>query len=504
MASKKRSLRVVGKNEPVTLDSVVHPSQVEFEDEFEALLDAEGDAEFGALELKDAAPGSKSGAKGEVLKNWTSQDFSNIYTRFRPHLERYAKRWLNNQHQVDEVVQDAFLYLMVTLPELDSEIGVLRFLKWKLRLLCLDVIRASGRAYVNNIDDHQDALISDEPEHSAALEAADDAAVVRLALSKLTPRHREVLLATMYEEKSIAEVAAQVELTENATRQLIFRARAAFKVALIGDVDTSGMSAGAILSVAARKAAQETKKVGVQAMMLALFVILGIGTFFSLGGNGTVPGSNVANPAPNSDGNVVPVPGSTDGSNSGSNSTNGTGGSGTGANGSSNGDAGQDSASNSVVDAASAAYVQPAPSESPLNVYALSAAMSSQVAEQVTVFPSNAKANTAAISSFTIQGDSKNVSATFGYNSATNKVTGITLVFTIDGVQFTAYGQNVTTELVNGHLVVTGKVLDLIDPQNVVLSNTQMSGATVTLEFTQADLTAGMQNASMTIAAAQK
>ena len=504
MASKKRSLRVVGKNEPVTLDSVVHPSQVEFEDEFEALLDAEGDAEFGALELKDAAPGSKSGAKGEVLKNWTSKDFSNIYTRYRPHLERYAKRWLNNQHQVDEVVQDAFLYLMVTLPELDSEIGVLRFLKWKLRLLCLDVIRASGRAYVNNIDDHEDALISDAPEHSAALEAADDAAVVRLALSKLTPRHREVLLATMYEEKSIAEVAAQVELTENATRQLIFRARAAFKVALIGDVDTSGMSAGAILSVAARKAAQETKKVGVQAMMLALFVILGIGTFFSLGGNGTVPGSNVANPAPNSDGNVVPAPSANDGSNSASAAGTGTGGNGTATGGAPNGDAGQPASSDSVVDAASAAYVQPAPSESPLNVYALNAAISSQVAEQVTVFPSSAKANTTSISSYTIGSQSNNVSATFGYNQATGKVTGITLIFTIDGVQFTSYGQNVTTELVNGHLVVTGKVLDLIDPQNVVLSNTQMSGATVTLEFTQADLTAGMQNASLTISAAQK
>ena len=499
MASKKRSLRVVGKNEPVTLESVVHPSQVEFEDEFEALLDAEGDAEFGALELKETTSGSEAGAKGEVLKNWTSQDFSNIYTRFRPHLERYAKRWLNNQHQVDEVVQDAFLYLMVTLPELDSEIGVLRFLKWKLRLLCLDVIRASGRAYLNNIDDHQDALISDEPEHSAALEAADDAAVVRLALSKLTPRHREVLLATMYEEKSIAEVAAQVELTENATRQLIFRARAAFKVALIGDVDTSGMSAGAILSVAARKAAQETKKVGVQAMMLALFVILGIGTFFSLSGNGTVPGSNVANPAPNSDGTVVPAPANSEGSNSG-----GASGNHSGANGSSNGNAGQSTSAESAVAAEPAAFVQPAPSESPLNVYALNAAMSNQVAEQVTVFPSSAKISASEISSYTIASDSKNVSAVFGYNSVTGKVTGITLTFIIDGVQFTAYGLNVTTELVNGHLVVTGKVLDLIDPQNVVLSNTQMSGATVTLEFTQADLTAGMQNASMTISASQK
>ena len=88
-----------------------------------------------------------------VLKDWSAQDFANIYTRFRPHLERHARRFLRSQHQVDEVVQDAFLYLMVTLPELDSEIGVLRFLKWKVRLLCLDVIRASGRAIINNIDE---------------------------------------------------------------------------------------------------------------------------------------------------------------------------------------------------------------------------------------------------------------------------------------------------------------------------------------------------------------
>jgi RNA polymerase sigma-70 factor (ECF subfamily) len=190
---------------------------------------------------------------------------------------------LRSQHQVDEVVQDAFLYLMVTLPELDSEIGVLRFLKWKVRLLCLDVIRASGRAIINNIDEiaepaSQDAEVGSEMEH------IEDAAIVRLALSKLNSRHREVLLASMYEEKSTREIAAQVGLTENATLQLIFRARAAFKKALLGaDVDTTGMSVSAILSVAARKAAEEAKKVGAQAMVFVLFMVLAVGAFVNFG-----------------------------------------------------------------------------------------------------------------------------------------------------------------------------------------------------------------------------
>jgi RNA polymerase sigma-70 factor (ECF subfamily) len=83
----------------------------------------------------------------------------------------------------------------------------------------------------------------------------------------------------MYEEKSTEQIASQVGLSENATRQLIFRARAAFKKALIGDVDTTGMSAAAILSVAARKAASEGKKVGAAALTLIALVVMSLTVF---------------------------------------------------------------------------------------------------------------------------------------------------------------------------------------------------------------------------------
>jgi RNA polymerase sigma factor (sigma-70 family) len=252
--------------------SELEASQLFTEDPLEALLDEQSDEDFGDLELKERA------GKPVKLAEWSAQDFSSIYLRFRPHLERHARRFLRNPSQVDEVVQDAFLYLMVSLPELDSEIGVLRFLKWKTRLLALDVIRASGRAYINSIDDVQEPE-SNDPEVSSNLEQQDDAAVVRLALSKLNPRHREVLIASMYEEKSTEQIAAQVGLSENATRQLIFRARAAFKKALIGDIDTTGMSAAAILSVAARKAASEGKKVGAAALTLIALVVMSITVF---------------------------------------------------------------------------------------------------------------------------------------------------------------------------------------------------------------------------------
>jgi RNA polymerase sigma-70 factor (ECF subfamily) len=271
---KKEAAKAALSTAPEAL-SELEASQFFAEDPFEALLDEQSDEDFGDLELKE-----RSG-KPVKLAEWSAQDFSSIYLRFRPHLERHARRFLRNPSQVDEVVQDAFLYLMVSLPELDSEIGVLRFLKWKTRLLALDVIRASGRAYINSIDDVQEPA-SHDPEISSSLEQQDDAAVVRLALSKLNPRHREVLIASMYEEKSTEQIAAQVGLSENATRQLIFRARAAFKKALIGDIDTTGMSAAAILSVAARKAASEGKKVGAAALTLIALVVMSFTAFPAL------------------------------------------------------------------------------------------------------------------------------------------------------------------------------------------------------------------------------
>jgi RNA polymerase sigma factor (sigma-70 family) len=265
-------------------------SIVPTEAELENLLDAESDDEFGQTESQVASVDTRA-----VLKNWTAQDFSSIYTRFRPHLERHARRFLRNQSQVDEVVQDAFLYLMVTLPELDSELGVLRFLKWKVRLLSLDVIRINSKAQLSDIDAHAE-FESDEPEVGIDLERAEDAAIVQMALAKLDPRHREVLIASIYQEKSTLEIAEQVGLTENATRQLMHRARGALKKALVGEADTSGLSVSQILSVAARKAAQDAKKVGVQAMSTLVIAVLGLAAFLNFGPSAQV--SEIAVPAP--------------------------------------------------------------------------------------------------------------------------------------------------------------------------------------------------------------
>jgi RNA polymerase sigma-70 factor (ECF subfamily) len=275
------------------------------EDPLELLLDEESDSEFGLPEFKEHLADTLTPA---VLKDWTAKDFASIYVRFRPHLERHARRYLRNNSQVEEVVQDAFLYLMTTLPELDSELGVLRFLKWKTRLLALDVIRSNSRASFTPLDE-QPEFAADIPENGDALERADDAAIVALALAKLQPRHREALIATMYEEKANEVVAEQMGLSDNAFRQLLFRARASFKKALIGEAEVAGKSMAEILSIAARKAAKDSGKIIGAAGAFLLVLAISIGAVPGLFSPATT--EQIAEPLPVPAGEspaVVPVP----------------------------------------------------------------------------------------------------------------------------------------------------------------------------------------------------
>ena len=444
----KRHLRLVKdqiKPEEVSLDTSSFEA-IPDEDELDLLLDEVSDEEFGEVETNDG--------KSVKLKEWKAEEFASIYVRFRPHLERHARKWLTNQSQVDEVVQDAFLYLMVSLPELDSEIGVLKFMKWKVKNLCLDIYRASGRAYVKSIDDVAEPVALNS-ELGSDLEKAEDAAIVRLALSKLNPRHREVLLASIYEEKSTAEIAAQVGLSENATLQLLFRARGAFKKALLGDVDTNGMSMGAILSVAARKAGEEAKKVGVQAMVLVLFLALSIGAFVNFNGQGKPAVAPVAE-APNSSNNTD------------SNATTPV-------------------TEEPALQISNVVNVKERP-EVPIDYDTYDPnVLSFQTSSFIASMNENAEVfvyrDTKGSSTVHIQGkEGLDLSFTYDPTSAT-PISNLLFTFLADGITYNAYALNANVSGSNGEFTVAGTISDLVDLNNTVFDKNALSKASFSVNF---------------------
>lgn len=246
------------------------------EDPLDSLLDEQCDDEFGLPEVRDRYDHAASDEKSGDLRHWSAEDFASIYVRFRPHLDRHARRYLSNPTQAEEVVQDAFLYLMTSLPEIDSELGVLKFLKWKIKLLSIDVHRSAAHRREMSVSEHVE-YASDGADLALDLERAEDNAVIRLALAKLNPRQRQVLVASVYEEKSADLIAEQLGLTPNATRQLLHRARSAFRKALVGETEVQGKSINQVLSLAAKKAATDLRENAYRVGTFIVLVAVGVG-----------------------------------------------------------------------------------------------------------------------------------------------------------------------------------------------------------------------------------
>lgn len=211
-----------------------------------ALVEAVDDA---VIDLTDVEPGRADGVLGH-----DPADFSSFYLRYRVPLCKRASRFLSDARDVDEVVQETFLKVFLALPELDTELAAVRFAHRVLANMCIDRYRSEvRRPGLLDLDLVAANLADDLPEDP--LVRAEDAAIVRDALSKLTPEYRAALIKREIEEKSLAVIADEIGIAQDQVKHLLFRARRALRRILVGssvdpDVD---LSAGEVIDLAGRR-----------------------------------------------------------------------------------------------------------------------------------------------------------------------------------------------------------------------------------------------------------
>ncbi|MCW2606968.1 MAG: polymerase subunit sigma-24, partial [Frankiales bacterium] len=152
-------------------------------------------------------------------------DFAGLYIRHRHSFGLHARRFLRDQRDVDEVVQEAFLRLFLALPELGSELQALSYCRRTITNLCIDRYRADQRRprLIDLESVPADVLSEDELDDPVI--RAEDAAIVREALALLSPLHREALVKREIEEKPLPVIAEELGIPEDSVKHLLHRAR---------------------------------------------------------------------------------------------------------------------------------------------------------------------------------------------------------------------------------------------------------------------------------------
>jgi RNA polymerase sigma factor (sigma-70 family) len=225
---------------------------------------------------------------------WSVGDLGAFYTQHRAELHAHASRVLKDSIKAEEITQDALIKFMLAAPELESDEHALSYLHRTIENLCIDLFRAEGRRpNLVVIDDAQaevEAAWQNNGDHSAALSAAEDAAIIRQALALLSPAERAALVMWEMEGRSTEEIAAELGIKESAVRHTVSRARASLRKVLSTLVvnEETGMTALDALSTTYKKAAELAQKSSKAALSLLLVITAFLG-FNSMTGNEGVP-----------------------------------------------------------------------------------------------------------------------------------------------------------------------------------------------------------------------
>jgi RNA polymerase sigma factor (sigma-70 family) len=210
---------------------------------------------------------------------WSIAELGAFYTAHRFELKTHADRILKDSSRADEVVQDAFIKVMLAAPELTSEDHALSYLHRTIENLCIDLFRAEGRrpnlVVLDDATADVESTWQDQGDHSQALSAAEDAAIIRQALALLSPAERTALVMWEMDGRSTAEIAAELGIKESSVRHTVSRARTSLRAVLSTLIidEERGLTALDMLSTSYKKAAELAKKSSRAA--LSLFLVVG-------------------------------------------------------------------------------------------------------------------------------------------------------------------------------------------------------------------------------------
>jgi RNA polymerase sigma factor (sigma-70 family) len=217
---------------------------------------------------------------------WSVSDLSALYSENRSSLIAQARRILRSDADAAEVVQDAFLKFILAAPELDTADRAMAYLRTTVNNLCLNVIRATGsRPNLVAIDSDatQERLSEIAAQNhipmDATLAAAEDASIIREALSRLSETQRTALVMWEVEGRTTKEIATAIGTSEKNVRHIVQRARASFVRVLAEWIvdEKTGSTALDALSGTYKKAAELAKKSSRIALSLLIVMVAFLG-----------------------------------------------------------------------------------------------------------------------------------------------------------------------------------------------------------------------------------
>lgn len=166
--------------------------------------------------------------------------FESLVNRYQRQVANLIYMSMGNRDDVEDIAQEVFIRVYRSLPKFKFNSS---FFSWIYRItmnLCIDEIRKRKIRRVLSLDFlTEDALEKsrksfDIPTPSDSILSEEKKEMVRTAMLHLSREHREILTLREYQDLSYDEIAEILDLTLQAVKSRIFRARSEIRKLLSG------------------------------------------------------------------------------------------------------------------------------------------------------------------------------------------------------------------------------------------------------------------------------
>ena len=163
------------------------------------------------------------------MANETELTFEDLALKFSKPLLRYLTRMTRNSADADDLLQETLIRMASELSQLRSPEAVKG---WAYRIatnVAIDFLRKTKRVQFEEFIDESAASDSDEEDGFIVDEMND---CVRGVIDKMPPDYRAAIILSNLQGQSVAETAKIMDISVNAAKVRIHRARARLKEAL--------------------------------------------------------------------------------------------------------------------------------------------------------------------------------------------------------------------------------------------------------------------------------
>ena len=154
--------------------------------------------------------------------------FEEIVRRNQQRAWRIAFRFIGDQVEAEDIVQEAFLKILASSHRYKPSASFSTYLYSVVSRLCIDHAKKKRPVLINEVPETEDP----HSDPSVTMIQMERDAVVRKALDALPPRQRMVIILKYYEDLSYMDIARAMRTTVKAVERLLSRARKTLQTSL--------------------------------------------------------------------------------------------------------------------------------------------------------------------------------------------------------------------------------------------------------------------------------